>query len=51
MSEAYIIDAVRTAVGKRNGALSKVHPLDLGAATFKGLFDRVDVDPDAIDDV
>ncbi|BAP95215.1 steroid 3-ketoacyl-CoA thiolase FadA6 [Mycobacteroides abscessus] len=51
MSEAYIIDAVRTAVGKRNGSLSTVHPLDLGAATFKGLFGRVDVDPDAIDDV
>ncbi len=51
MPEAYIIDAVRTAVGKRNGSLSTVHPLDLGAATFKGLFDRVDVDPDAIDDV
>ena len=32
MAEAYIIDAVRTAVGKRNGSLAGVHPVDLGAA-------------------
>ena len=51
MPEAYIVDAVRTAVGKRNGALAGVHPIDLGAAAFHGLFDRVDVDPAAVDDV
>ena len=51
MPEAYIIDAVRTAVGKRNGALAKVHPIDLGVYAFRGLFDRVDVDPAAVDDV
>jgi acetyl-CoA C-acetyltransferase len=51
MPEAYIIDAVRTAVGKRNGALAKVHPIDLGVHAFRGLFDRVDVDPAAVDDV
>ena len=51
MSEAYIVDAVRTAVGKRNGALAGVHPIDLGVAAFHGLFDRVDVDPAAVDDV
>ena len=33
MAEAYVIDAVRTAVGKRNGSLAGVHPIDLGAHT------------------
>jgi acetyl-CoA C-acetyltransferase len=51
VSQAYVIDAVRTAVGKRNGSLAGVHPIDLGATAFHGLFDRVDVDPAAIDDV
>src|SRR3954469_5901394 len=51
MNEAYIIDAVRTPVGKRNGGLSKVHPADLGARSIRALFDRVDVDPAAVDDV
>jgi acetyl-CoA C-acetyltransferase len=50
-NEAYVIDAVRTAVGKRNGALAGVHPVDLGALAWRGLFDRVDVDPAAVDDV
>jgi acetyl-CoA C-acetyltransferase len=50
-SPAYIIDAVRTAVGKRNGGLSGVHPVDLGAAAWRGLFDRNDVDPGAVTDV
>jgi len=51
MSEAYIIDAVRTPVGKRNGGLAAVHPADLGAHSIRALFDRVDVDPAAVDDV
>jgi len=51
MAEAYVIDAVRTAVGKRNGSLAGVHPVDLGAAGWRGLFDRNDVDPAAVDDV
>src|SRR6478752_6611107 len=51
MPEAYIVDAVRTPVGKRNGGLSKVHPADLGAHSIRALFDRVDVDPAAVDDV
>ena len=46
MAEAYVIDAVRTAVGKRNGSLAGVHPVDLGALGWRGLLDRVDVDPD-----
>src|ERR1700704_7132803 len=51
MPEAYVIDAVRTAVGKRNGALAGIHPVDLGAHAWRGLLDRVDVDPAAVDDV
>ena len=50
-SEAYVIEAVRTAVGKRNGSLAGVHPVDLGASAWRGLFERVDVDPGAVDDV
>ena len=51
VSQAYVIDAVRTAVGKRNGSLAGVHPVDLGAAAWRGLLERVDVDPGAVDDV
>src|SRR3954447_12974850 len=49
MNEAYIVDAVRTPVGKRNGGLSRVHPADLGAHSIRALMDRVDVDPAAVD--
>ena len=51
MAEAYIIDAIRTPVGRRGGGLSQVHPADLGAHPLKALFDRVDVDPAAVEDV
>lgn len=51
VSQAYVIDAVRTAVGKRNGSLAGIHPIDLGALAFRGLLDRVGVDPAAVDDV
>ncbi len=51
MSEAYIVDAVRLPVGKRNGALSKIHPADLGAHAIKALIARTGVDPLAVDDV
>jgi len=51
MPEAYIIDAVRTPVGKRGGGLSEVHPADLGAHAIKGLIERTGVDPLAVDDV
>ena len=43
MGQAYVIDAVRTAVGKRGGALSGIHPVDLGAYAWRGLIDRVGV--------
>ncbi|MEY3035173.1 MAG: hypothetical protein RLZ86_1795 [Actinomycetota bacterium] len=48
---AYIVDAVRTPVGKRGGGLSAVHPADLGAHAIKALIDRTGVDPTAVDDV
>lgn len=51
MGEAFVVDAVRTAVGKRNGSLAGVHPIDLGVAAFHGLFRRVDIDPAAVEDV
>ncbi len=51
MAEAYIIDTVRTPVGKRGGSLSQVHPADLGAFALTSLLDRVGVDPAAIEDV
>ncbi len=51
MSDAVIVDAVRTPIGKRNGALSAVHPADLSAHVLKALVERVGVRPDEIDDV
>ena len=51
MPEAYIIDAIRTPVGKRGGGLAGVHPADLGAHVLKSLMDRNDVDPLAVEDV
>ncbi|MEY2399857.1 MAG: acetyl-CoA C-acetyltransferase [Actinomycetota bacterium] len=51
MPEAYIVDAVRTPVGKRGGGLSRVHPADLGAHVLNELVDRTGVDPSGVDDV
>jgi len=51
MPEAFIVDAVRTPVGRRNGALSGVHPADLGAHVLRALLERTGVDPGAVDDV
>ena len=51
MAEAYIVDAVRTAVGKRGGALAGVHSADLAAHTIRALVERTAVDPGAVDDV
>ncbi len=51
MPEAYIVDAIRTPVGKRDGSLSDVHPADLGAASIKALLERTGIDPGAVDDV
>ena len=51
MPEAYIVDAVRTPVGKRGGALAGVHSADLAAHTLAALMRRTGVDPGAVDDV
>jgi acetyl-CoA C-acetyltransferase len=51
VSSAYLIEAVRTPVGRRGGSLRAVHPADLGAHVLAALVDRVEVDPDQIDDV
>lgn len=51
VSAAYIVDAVRTPVGRRGGSLSQVHPADLGAHSIKALMERTGVDPNAVDDV
>ena len=51
MPEAYIVDAVRTPVGKRGGGLSQVHPADLGAHVLKAIVERNDLDPMVVEDV
>jgi len=51
MATAVIVDAVRTAGGKRNGKLSGWHPADLAGETLKALVERNDLDPAVIDDV
>ncbi|UDY22270.1 acetyl-CoA C-acetyltransferase [Nocardioides sp. Kera G14] len=51
MGEAYIVDAVRTPVGKRGGSLAAVHSADLGAHVLRELMGRVDLDPVLVDDV
>ncbi|PRA80283.1 acetyl-CoA C-acetyltransferase [Microbacterium sp. MYb66] len=51
MAEAYIVDAVRSPVGKRGGSLSGIHPADLGAHSLKALVERTGIDPGALDDV
>ncbi|MEQ9396684.1 acetyl-CoA C-acetyltransferase [Haliea sp.] len=51
MPEAYIVGAVRSAGGRKNGRLSRVHPIDLGAAVVDALVERVGVAVDEIDDL
>jgi len=51
MPEAYIVDAVRTPVGKKNGGLAAVHPADLGAHALTALVERSGIDPSAVEDV
>ncbi len=51
MADAFIIDAVRTPVGKRGGGLARVHSADLGAHVLKALMARTGVDPGAVEDV
>ncbi len=51
MAEAYIIDTVRTPVGRRGGSLSGVHSADLGAHALNALMDRTGIDPVLVEDV
>ncbi|MET7328087.1 acetyl-CoA C-acetyltransferase [Nonomuraea sp. NPDC005650] len=51
MAEAFIVDAVRTPVGRRKGGLSQVHPADLGAHVLRSLVTRTGIDPGDVDDV
>jgi acetyl-CoA C-acetyltransferase len=51
MPEAYLVDAVRTPVGKRGGGLAAVHPADLGAHVLRAVVERPDLDPAAVEDV
>ena len=51
MAEAYLVDGVRTPVGKRGGGLSAIHPADLGATVIEALLARTGADPEAVDDV
>jgi len=49
--EAFIVDAVRTPVGRRGGSLASMHSADLGAHVLSALMERTGVDPGAVDDV
>ncbi|MES2065561.1 MAG: acetyl-CoA C-acetyltransferase [Pseudomonadota bacterium] len=51
MAEAFIVEAARTAGGRRNGRLSGWHPVDLGALALNAIVERTGIDPAAIEDV
>ncbi len=51
MASAYIVGAVRTATGRKNGRLSNIHPVDLGAMVVDELVDRTGIPTDQVDDV
>jgi acetyl-CoA C-acetyltransferase len=51
MAEAYIVEAVRTAGGRRGGKLAGWHPADMGGMVLDAVVDRTGIDPAAIDDV
>lgn len=51
MSQAFIVDALRTPVGRRNGALADIHSADLAAAPISAMFDRVGVDTGEYDEI
>ena len=51
MATAYIVDAFRTAGGKRGGKLAGWHPVDMAAATLDHLVAQTGVDPSRVDDV
>jgi acetyl-CoA C-acetyltransferase len=49
--DAYIVDAVRSPVGRKGGGLSEVHPADLGAHSITALMERTGIDPAVVEDV
>lgn len=49
--EAYIVDAVRTPVGRRGGSLASVHPIDMAALVIQGLLERSGAPAAEVDDV
>src|SRR2546430_3245140 len=51
MTEAYIVGAVRSPIGRKKGKLSPLHPTDLLGAVLKGLLERTGVDPLQVDEV
>jgi acetyl-CoA C-acetyltransferase len=51
MPEAYIVDAVRSPIGRKKGSLAQLHPADLAAHAMKALVDRTGIDPGAVEDV
>ena len=51
MPEAYIVEAVRSPVGRKKGSLANVHPADLGAHAIREVVGRAGIDPAAVEDV
>ncbi|ASR37673.1 acetyl-CoA acetyltransferase [Prauserella marina] len=51
MTQAYIVDAIRTPTGRRGGGLAELHPADLLGEIFTALVERTGVDPSRVDDV
>lgn len=51
MTEVVIVDAARTPVGRRNGALREIHPVKLGAHAVKAVMERAGIQPDQVDHV
>src|SRR5262245_2250054 len=51
MTNAYIVEAVRTPIGKKKGSLAAMHGADLGAHALKALVERSRIDPGVVDDV
>jgi acetyl-CoA acetyltransferase family protein len=51
MPEAYVVDAVRSPIGRRGGSLSEIRADELAAQVLNGLVDRVDLDPAEVEDV
>ena len=51
MAEAYVVDVVRTAGGRRNGKLSLMHPAVMAGDVLYSLLDRTGIDPQVVEDV